>query len=282
LLRNERLFLFASLCEPLVLIWNFGINSVSEVDSKMGYISFSRVFVLILMMAAACAAQAPQEPVITLRRTACFGACPVYSLEIFENGFIRYVGKQFVQVTGERRAVISQDAVENLVSHFLQAGYFAMEDHYETYKDSQGRVMRISDLPTVYSSLRFGKQKKTVSDCAFAPKALGELEREVDRVANTHQWIDDDKDDLKQWQFVQPDVYRRIKPGMNRLMQAAGKGDLNELEREHESGANINARDETGWTALMLASAMCQAETVRRLLVGARKLILRTREAIRR
>jgi hypothetical protein len=232
----------------------------------MGSTSFPRVFILILIIAVACSAQAPQEPVITLRRTACFGTCPVYSLEIYENGFIRYVGKQFVQVTGERRAVISQDAVENLVSHFLQAGYFTMEDHYETYKDSQGRVMQISDLPTTYSSLRFGKQKKTVSDYAFAPKALGELEREVDRVANTHQWIDDDKDDLKQWEFVQPDVYRRIKPGMNLLMQAAGKGDLNELEREHDSGANINAGDETGWTALMLASAMCQAETVRRLL----------------
>jgi hypothetical protein len=239
---------------------------VSEVASMMGYTSFSRVFVLILIMAAACAAQAPQEPVITLRSTACFGTCPVYSLEIFENGLIRYVGTRFVQVTGEHRAVISQDAVENLVSHFLQAGYLAMEDHCQTYKDSQGRVMQISDLPTIYSSLRFGKQKKTVSDYAFAPKALGELELEVDRVANSHQWIDDDKDDLKQWEFVQPDVYRRIKPGLNRLMQAAGKGDLNELQREHEFGVNINAGDETGWTALMLASAMCQAEAVRRLL----------------
>jgi len=227
------------------------------------------------MMAAACVVRAQEDPVITLRRTACFGTCPVYSLEIFEDGFVRYVGTQFVQVTGEHRTVIPRDAVESLISHFLRVDYFTLQDSYETYKAPDGTVWNVTDLPTTYSSLRVGTRKKSLKDYAFAPKVLVELELEVDRVANTHRWIDGEKDDPKKWEFVQPDVYSRIKPGMSQFMQAAGEGDLKELERGHDAGANINEADETGWTALMLASAMCQEQAVRRLLDWGAKVDLR-------
>jgi hypothetical protein len=239
-------------------------------------LSFRIILALVIITAAVRVARAQDDdPVITLRRTSCFGTCPVYSLEIFEDGFIRYVGTQFVQVRGERRAVIPRDAVDDLVSHFLQLDYFALQDSYETYTAPDGSVWHVTDLPTTYSSLHVGKRKKSVTDYAFAPKALAEIELEVDRVANTHRWIDGEADDLKRWEFVQPDVYRRIKPGMNRLMQAAGEGDLKELAREHDAGTNIDAADETGWTALMLASALCQQQSVRTLLDWGAKVDLR-------
>lgn len=224
------------------------------------------IFVLMFMVAATDGVLAQERPVVTLQRTACFGTCPVYSLEIFENGFIKFVGKQFVQAPGEHRTVISQDEVDNLISTFLKADYFAMRDSYETCVDAKGVVWQVSDLPTEYSSLRVGERKKSIRDYACAPRELMELELEVDRVANTHRWIDGDKDDLKQWEFVQPDVYRRIKPGMNELMQAAGEGDLQRLDREHGTGVNIDHSDETGWTALILAAAMCREKAVQKLL----------------
>jgi hypothetical protein len=184
---------------------------------------------------------------------------------VFENGFVRYVGTQFVQVEGEHRAVITRDEVENLISSFIRADYFSLQDKYETYRDEHGQYWHITDLPTTYTLLRFAGREKTVKDYAFAPKSLVELELDIDRVANTHRWIDGDKDDLKKWQFVRPDVYRRIKPGMSVFMQAAGTGDLETLARTYNA-ANINSADETGWTALMLASAMCQEKAVRQLL----------------
>lgn len=49
-------------------------------------------------------------------------------------------------------------------------------------------------------------------------------------------------------------------------MQAAGQENLMELARGHDAGTDINAADETGWTALMLACAMCQERAVRQLL----------------
>jgi hypothetical protein len=138
-------------------------------------------------------AQEP-EPVITLRRTGCYGTCPVYSLEIFENGFIRYVGTNFVQSVGERRAVIQHEAVEDLVALFLRADYFALKDEYETCRAPDGATQFITDLPTTYTSLRIGTKKKSVTNYACAPERLTDLERAIDKVSNTHRWIGDPVD----------------------------------------------------------------------------------------
>jgi hypothetical protein len=144
----------------------------------------------VLVLAGSCNAFAQErEPVITLRRTACLGWCPVYSLEIFDDGFIRYVGTEFVQYRGERRAIIRRDAVENLVALFLRADYFGLKDNYETYRAPDGTVWHVTDLPTAYTSLRIGTRKKSVRDYAFAPKRLTELEDEIDKVVNTKRWI---------------------------------------------------------------------------------------------
>jgi hypothetical protein len=190
----------------------------------------------------------------------------VYSVEIFADGFVKYVGIAFVEVKGQKRTVISTDSVDRLVAEFVQAGYFEFNDNYETQRNPDGTSTVISDLPTTVTSLRIGDRLKTVVDYAFAPPKLWELEWEVDRVAGTHKWIDGDKDNIRNWEVVGPDVYQRIKPGMTVLMQAAGMGDITTMETERAKGANINASDETGWTALMLAAAMCRAEAVKKLL----------------
>ena len=130
-----------------------------------------------------------QEPVITLRRTACLGTCPVYSVEIFEDGFVRYIGTDFVQYKGEQRAVIPREAVENLVASFVRANYFALQDSYDACRNSDGTFSTVSDLPTAYTSLRFGGRKKAVRNYICAPRWLTNLQDEIDKVANTRRWI---------------------------------------------------------------------------------------------
>lgn len=225
--------------------------------------SSSAKYLLLLsyILSSAGIAHAQREPVITLRRTACYGTCPVYSVEIFEDGRVKFTGKQFVQVSGERTAAIPKEDVGKLVQNFLRIDYFSLKDMYET----DGYEV-ITDLPTTYTSLRIGGRTKSVEDYAFAPEVLNDLEWEIDRTANTHRWIHGGADDLKKGQYVESDVDRRIKPGLTRLMQDAGEGKLEAMEQEREHGGNVNAADETGWTALMLASAMCQDKAVGKLL----------------
>jgi Domain of unknown function (DUF6438) len=152
-----------------------------------------RVTLLLAFLASIiCPAFAQEQaPVITLRRTACFGTCPVYSLEIFENGFTRYVGTDFVQSEGERRAVIRHEAVEDLIALFLRADYFALKEDYETCRAPDGTSQFVTDLPTTYTSLRVGTKKKSVRNYACGPERLTRLEEEIDKIANTHRWIGD-------------------------------------------------------------------------------------------
>jgi len=154
---------------------------------------FRTALIIASLVAFSCGALAQgRVPIITLRRTACLGTCPVYSLEFFEDGFIRYIGTEFVQSTGERRTVIPRDAVENLVALFLKANYLAMRDSYDNCKAPDGSIVCLTDLPTTFSSLRFQARQKSVRDYMCAPKRLRELEDELDRVANTQRWIGND------------------------------------------------------------------------------------------
>jgi hypothetical protein len=127
--------------------------------------------------------------VISLRRTACLGTCPVYSVEIFQDGFVRYLGIEFVKEKGERRAVISKDKVEKLVAAFVRADYFTLSDDYDGERTPDGRLLRVTDLPTTYTSLRIGAKQKSVRDYEGAPDRLRALEDEIDRVLNTKRWI---------------------------------------------------------------------------------------------
>ena len=231
---------------------------------------------LTILITVAGTTNAQDLPVITLRRTACFGTCPIYSLEIFEDGRLRYNGENFVGVVGRQEARILSAAVKSLIANFLSIDYFHLKDVYETHRNPDGTIEWITDLPTTYTSLRIGSRTKSVKDYAFSPEKLRQLEVEIDRVANTHRWIHNN-DDLKVWEIVEADIYRQTKPGMNLLMEAAGKGDTKALGKEHDKATAVDAQDETGWTALMLAAEQSKETAVRQLLAWNARVDLRDR-----
>lgn len=141
------------------------------------------IIALALLAALPAAAQDKGQLVITLERTACFGACPVYSLSIYADGTVIYNGERFVDVEGEQTGSIDPAAVDQLVAGFAAAGYFDWNDEYTE--------MYVSDLPTITTSVtRDGETKQItryVGDNS-APIALPYLENWIDVVANTQQW----------------------------------------------------------------------------------------------
>ncbi|MDA2913447.1 ankyrin repeat domain-containing protein [Acidobacteriia bacterium AH_259_A11_L15] len=208
-------------------------------------------------------AEEPDAPVITLERTACFGTCPVYSLEIYADGTVIYEGKTFVGVTGRRRSHIPPSQVQQLVHAFLEIDYFSLKDSYRA---------SLPDGPTTITTLQLNGRIKRIENYGSAPEELTELEYEIDRAVNTHQWLHP-ADDLKDG-FDTMDLH--TKPGMTELMQIAARWHVfrggcfvrahKVLKQEIEVGGDINAQDETGWTALMLASASSAHDNVRLLL----------------
>ncbi|MBK8543899.1 MAG: hypothetical protein IPL62_10270 [Caulobacteraceae bacterium] len=89
----------------------------------------------------------------------------------------------FVNVVGERTATISRDDVVALVARFDEVGFNNLRDAYRA---------PVSDLPTYTVALTRNGQTKTVVDFGGVTRAcreVGDLQREIDRVAGTAQWV---------------------------------------------------------------------------------------------
>ena len=133
-----------------------------------------------LLLLTALSATAPPAVVITLQRTACFGACPDYTVRITGDGRVSYEGRRFVRVKGRRTVRISPAAVAALVEEFQRTHYFDLKDEY---------TARITDMPTTTTSIRIGSRFKRVVDYYGAPPELTALENRIDEVAGSRRWV---------------------------------------------------------------------------------------------
>jgi hypothetical protein len=135
--------------------------------------------------------------VITLRRGACYGTCPIYSLEVHGTGEVIYHGKEFVNVVGTRESKIAESVVLSLLDYAIRIGFFNMNDEYNT--EIVGPIVKnglvyleeygITDLPDYEVTISIGNVKKKVRDYAGAPKELRKFEDLIDKVCNVKRWI---------------------------------------------------------------------------------------------
>lgn len=150
---------------------------------------------------ASCApvdSAADQTPAtITLTRGVCFGFCPDYTVTIASDGQVSYVGRSFVNVVGERHATIPAGDVTRLLARFDEIGFTQLRDEYRA---------QVTDLPTYIVVLERNGQRKSVLDyggvSAGMPRAVRDLQDEIDRVANTGRWV------LRDGQPVRPQPER--------------------------------------------------------------------------
>jgi hypothetical protein len=140
---------------------------------------------LVLSACAPIEALAQEGPVeITLNRTACYGFCPVYTVTISGDGQVRYEGRQFVDAVGVRTAAIPRADVERLIARFDEIGFEQLRDEYRGH---------MTDLPTTTITLTRDGRRKAVVDYGGTsvgmPRAVRDLQAEIDRVAQTAQWV---------------------------------------------------------------------------------------------
>lgn len=124
---------------------------------------------------------------ITMSRTACFGACPIYYLEIDGDGKVIYRGYKNVDVIGVRISFIPVDKARILVNQFNSLGYFNLKDRYDEAS--------ITDQASVQTSIRIDGIFKSVHHylgTVNSPELvkLTQLENMIDEVTNSSQWVE--------------------------------------------------------------------------------------------
>jgi hypothetical protein len=140
------------------------------------------VLLLVVSMVLPAAAQ-EGEVAVTLERTACFGACPIYKVTLYTDGTVVYEGERFVTTEGTQTTKIEPAVVQQLVEGFEAAGYFEWDDEYTQ--------MTITDQPSVITSVTRDGETKQITRYAgdsSAPMELPYLEAWIDLAAYTGQW----------------------------------------------------------------------------------------------
>lgn len=139
----------------------------------------------------------PQDLMITLERTVCFGTCPDYKLTITADGAVVFKGGRFVKKEGATiKSAISNDRLKQLMAEFDRVKFFSLEDNYSDNRRVCDELW--TDNPSAFTSIRINGKSKTINHyhgCRGpkVPKELTELENKIDEIVNTAQWLPDKK-----------------------------------------------------------------------------------------
>lgn len=143
--------------------------------------------------------QIPEDLLITLERTECYGLCPVYKVSIKADGSVIFEGIKNTETKGAAEGKIRETQIKDILKEFETADYINLKDKY----DSETCPLAATDNSTVVTSIQSDGKKKIVSHylgCVedneqhtpFPPK-LRELENKIDEIAGTKRWIGDRK-----------------------------------------------------------------------------------------
>jgi hypothetical protein len=125
-----------------------------------------------------------QNAKITLKRSACFGTCPVYSIIINGDGVVNYQGEKYVKQLGDIKTTIPPSKVKTLIDTLLKEDYLNLADSYNK--------MEMTDMPSVITSLTINGKTKSIEHYLgdrSAPEKLTKLEDNIDAAVNSLQWI---------------------------------------------------------------------------------------------
>lgn len=117
---------------------------------------------------------------IQLRKDACFGECPVFTLTIYSTGRATYAGEHYTPLLGLHETQLADDRYKSLVAAFADANLFDLPSLYKS---------EIPDLPVVM--LRYVDERgemKEIMGRENRPEVVMELEGMLDAFIDEASW----------------------------------------------------------------------------------------------
>jgi hypothetical protein len=121
--------------------------------------------------------------VFSLRKTPCYGSCPVFRLTIMSDGMVRYTGINNVDLIGDYRAKISSDRVDRMLRETIAAGLYRWSDTYPENMD-----FFIADASNTITKVVWNGREKTITNNSEAPEKLLELEQKLTALIAELKW----------------------------------------------------------------------------------------------
>ncbi len=123
---------------------------------------------------------ASPAPLLSLKRTPCFGRCPVYTVELFADGRLHFVGDANVRERGEHEGKLTAEQLAAVTARIDASDFAKWKTSYEKHT--------VSDLPGAVLTWN-GKTIRHYHGDESAPVDLMALETELDALLGTSVWI---------------------------------------------------------------------------------------------
>ncbi len=124
----------------------------------------------------------PTTVVVFMKRTGCYGTCPVYQFQLQANGLATYQGKANVELEGKYTTQLSQQQVLELQLLAYDHNYFSLAKQYPT----DGSFL--ADLPNTETMVLFRGRQRQVVNNHNAPRALVDFEKRLEAVIASLDW----------------------------------------------------------------------------------------------
>ncbi len=124
----------------------------------------------------------PPYLVAVIKKTECYGICPVFEIRLFSNGHLTYYGEKDVSLLGRYEAWTDEVFLEAIKAKAYQVGYFNL---LEVYPANQ---KEIEDIPKTITYLNFDEREKTIINNYASPKVLRDFENYLEETLFQVDW----------------------------------------------------------------------------------------------
>jgi Domain of unknown function (DUF6438) len=126
----------------------------------------------------------PRESYVVakIKKTPCYGQCPVYEAAFWSDGTATFKGIRNVKNIGEFVGKFDPKLAREISDRADSIGYFSMNGEYPMGGE------KISDLPYTITEIRRGDMIKHIDDNYDSPVALQEFEEYLATLAAKMEW----------------------------------------------------------------------------------------------
>ena len=114
--------------------------------------------------------KASNIPTLVFEKTACFGTCPIYKAEIFEDGRMVYTGTRFVNLVGTYTISFPVEILKDFQKRATDISFFELEEKYDG---------NVTDLPSTITTFNIKGNSKTITARTNIPDALKDLNLDI-------------------------------------------------------------------------------------------------------
>ena len=126
-------------------------------------------------------AKATSKLVAAYRKTSCFGVCPAYEVQIFDDGLVTWNGIMNTGTPGKARKQMDKSEVTKVQEKAALTNFFSMNDHYPDYP--------IVDASATIIYMSGNTKEKQVTAITGAPKGFYDLEQHFKELIATNGWL---------------------------------------------------------------------------------------------